>query len=222
MKAPEVYRIAVVDDHPVIWDGLTLMLEAERNMRLHLKVKDGADLFFDPRLKECDIVILDITMPRMNGIDAAKRLRQEFPRIKVLIYTMHDSKNFFQQCIGLGVRGYILKRDPPETMVNALRNIAAGKLGISPSISPMLVNPESPDSKNRELFKKMQLVFNRLTDRERDVLGMLASGMTSKQIAEFLAVKVNTVNKHRENIRHKLGGYNINELIFFVKSNNLL
>lgn len=217
----DVYKIAVADDHPVIRDGLALMLESDERLQIHLFVRDGADLFLEAKLSECDLVILDISMPGMNGILTARRLIKEYSDIPILVFTMHESMDFFQECIGLGVRGYVLKRDPPEVLLNAIKNIQEGKLGITPSISPMSFS-EGLNSRNRDLYARLQDVFNLLTEREREVLGLMTNGLTSKQISKNMGVKLNTINKHRENIRAKLGHYNMSDLIFFVRSFNLL
>ena len=198
------------------------MLEVENNLEVQLRARDGAELFLAPNLREIDLLILDISLPRLSGLDIARRLHEEFPRIAILVFTMYDSIDYFRELIGLGVKGYVLKRDPPETLVNAVKNIFAGKLGISPTISPMLLDSDITEFKHRELFDSMQMIFRGLTRREKEVLSMVAGGHSSREIARSLDVKMNTINKHRENIRTKLGSYSFSELIFYVRSNNLV
>lgn len=211
------YRLAVVDDHPVIRDGLTLMLESDKRLQVHIFVNDGVELFLEEKLQQCDLVILDISMPGMNGIDAARRLISERPRLPVLIFTMHENFDFVHECIGLGVKGYVLKRDPPEILLNAIHNVLEGKLGITPAISPMM-STENSKHRYKELYGRLQAVLDKLTERERDVLTCVASELSGKQISKKLGIKINTVNKHRENIRAKLGADKFTDLILYVRS----
>ncbi len=208
------YNIVLVDDHPILWDGLKLMLERNPRLRVVGTHRDGTALLRASELKQCDMVILDIGLPRMDGFSVLEKLNSDHPDVAVLIFTMHTNLEFFSKAIGMGVKGYVLKRDPPETLLTAVKNIMIGKMGISPSISPMLMDPEY-DPEYDEALKK-------LTARELEVLSLVASGMTSRDIARTLNVKKSTIDKHRENIRAKLGTNNLTELIYIARKNRLI
>jgi len=215
-------KIAILDDQPVIWDGLTSILNSEKDLEVIVKARDPAELILNKQIKECEILILEIGLGKRNGYEAAVLFLKEFPRMNILVFTVHEEQEIFQKCIGMGVKGYVLKRDPPDTLRNAIRNILAGRMGISPAISPMLVRNEFADARDRDTLDELRETFDKLTQREKEILSLLAGGMTSKQIAEYLNVKVNTVNKHRENIRSKLDSIKLNDLIYYARSGGLI
>ena len=222
MTKPEQYscNLAIADDHPIVWDGITLLLENSGAARVLVRAQNGAELLKSPQLKKCDILILDITMPIMDGFEVIEHLKQRQPELHILVYTMHNNQEFFGKCMGLGVKGYVLKRDPPETLLNAIKNILAGKLGISPSISPMLIDQNQIVASDSDPSKNTG--FEALTSREIEVLSLVAAGHTSKSIARILDIKKPTADKHRENIRMKLGTNNIAEVIEIARKNNLI
>ena len=211
----KIYKVVVADDHPVIWNGIRLLVEEDARFQVLYCARDGAEVFGDVRIKECDILILDIGMPRMDGFSVLKKIRADYPEIKTLIFTMHTNLEFFRRCVGMGAQGFVLKNDPPETLKNALLNMIQGKMGISPSISPMKTGEEETDKIYDETLRK-------LTPREREVLSLVASGLTSRDIARTLNVKKTTVDKHRENIRGKLGTVNFSDLLYLARKNRLI
>ena len=152
-------------------------------------------------------------MPGMDGFNTLRKLSEEYPRIKTLVYTMHNNPDFFRRAIALGARGYVFKQDRPEVLLTAIRNIDAGRLGLTPALGATpLESPEAPEYED---------LLNSLTAREIEVLSLVAAGMTSRDIARSLNVKKSTIDKHRENIRGKLGGAGLTELIYIARKNKL-
>ena len=187
-------NIILVEDHPLLWEGIVLLLEQDPRLKVTLRARDGMELFRSASLQHCDILILDISMPHMDGFHVIEKLNADFPEIDIIVLTMHTNQEFFSRCMGLGVKGYVLKRDPPHTLLNAVKNVLGGKIGISPSISPTL--PETDDAE-----PEFDEILNKLTAREREVLSLVAGGLKSRDIAHTLGVKKSTVDKHREHIR---------------------
>ena len=210
-----IYNIVLIDDHPVLWEGVTLLLEQDKRLKVIAAAADGTEIIRTAAIKQCDIMILDITLPLMDGFSVIQKVSQDYPKIDFLIFTMHANLELFNRCMGMGVKGYILKRDPPVTLLHAVQNIIAGNLAISPSISPMLTGVDQGKALDEDEALK------ELTGREMEVLSLVAAGMTSREIARSLNIKKSTVDKHREHIRNKLGTARFTELLYFARKSRL-
>lgn len=212
-------RIAVIDGHEVIRLGIEKLCESAPDLELVMTAGDGIEFLLSEKRTECDIVIMEYETANggMSAQTTIRRLNAENPKIKIMIFTYREDEECLRETMSLGVHGHIVKSEPVEVLLKAIKNIDAGLLGISPRLSPMLQVCRAAEREN-EMIKVMGRLYDRLTDREREMLDMLAAGKTSREIAGMFRVKQNTVNKHRENIRAKLGRYNIHDLFLYIKN----
>ena len=215
MKSVTLTKIIIADSQPVLCEGLKLLLTKRSSLEVTAAFNSGTEIFLNqPLLADCDIIIHDIYLPGLDGFGILRNIGANYPNIACLVYTPFRLPEFFRQSIALGARGYIYKRDKVEILLQAIDNIRAGKLGISPKISPMMLNGKPTPSPGS--------VLDILTDREKEVLALIAGGATSREIASVLGVKKSTIDKHRENIRSKLGRKGLHEAIILAAKNGVV
>ena len=195
-------RIMLVDDHPLVRDGLRARLEAQPHLRVVAEAGAADEALEQARLHRIDLVLMDINMRGVSGIDATARFRQQYPDIAVLILSMHDKLEYVTQAMLAGARGYVRKDAPGNDSVLAIDTVMAGGLYYSAALARQLARPLVQDQQ--------------LTLREQEVLHHLAEGESNKQIARALDLSVRTVETHRLNIKRKLGIEGQAELIKFA------
>ena len=198
----EIINIMLVDDHPLVRDGLRARLEAVPHFRVVAEA-DGADEALR-QAGQCkvELVLMDINMRGVSGIEATARFRERFPDVAVLILSMHDKLEYVSQAMQAGARGYVLKDAPGKDIVLAIETVMAGGIYYSAALARQLARPQVQDQQ--------------LTVREQEVLQHLANGQANKQIARALDLSVRTVETHRLNIKRKLGIEGQAELIKFA------
>ncbi len=185
-------RTLIVDDHPLVRDGLRSRFARSDEVMVVGEACDGQEALEKVQELNPEVVLLDINMPVLNGIQAAEAIMDVRPDTIILVLSMHDDREYVVQLIELGARGYVLKSASAEEMLNAIRAVHSGGVYYSPSVADALVNkPASPTDS--------------LTDREQIILGMLAQGLSSKASAAKLNISPRTVETHRRNIKKKLG-----------------
>jgi DNA-binding NarL/FixJ family response regulator len=192
-------RIVLADDHGIFVAGLRSLLEQQPDMEVIGDARDGLDAVNLALDKKPDVVVMDVSMPGMNGIEATHQIRAKRPETKVLCLSMHSDKRFVAAVLEAGASGYLLKECALEELIRAVRTVMAGQTYLSPPVAGPLVadykaNRPAGDTMSRSL----------LTDREREVLQLLAEGHTAKAIAGRLEVSVKTVSTHREHVMRKL------------------
>jgi len=190
-------KVLLVDDHAVVRDGIRARLEQQPNYHVVGEAVNGREALQKVEELNPDIVLMDISMPVMNGMDAAKQLREKYPDVKVVILTMHEHKEYIQGVIRCGAQGYIVKDVSPAEMINAIQTVVNGETYYSSCVSQMLFDDFSKSS-NKEGDKLG------LTQRQRTILALVEQGMSSKAIANELNISVRTVEAHRHNIKIKL------------------
>jgi len=194
-------RIMLVEDHTIVRQGLARLLEDQSDMKIVGEAVNGR-IAVDKALElNPDIVIMDIAMPLMNGIEAAKRIRKQSPKIRILILSMYSHEHYIHELLEAGVSGYLLKESSGRDIIKAIHAAMNDETFLSPSISKMVVN--SYLSPNKSSSKEER--FKKLTNREREVFQLIAEGHSTRQIADMLFVSVSTVKSHRANIMEKLG-----------------
>jgi DNA-binding NarL/FixJ family response regulator len=199
MPIPVVTRILIADDHSIVRSGLKKVLDSKADMEVVAEAEDGADAV-DKALKEdVHLVILDVSMPRKTGIQAAAELHKRKPELKVLMLSMYDSEQFLFEALKAGASGYVLKSGADTDIVDAVRAAMRGDSYLYPSAVTTLVR----DYVDRGGQGKEQ--FDVLTPRELEVLKLIAEAQTSKEIAGQLFISIKTVERHRQNILDKLG-----------------
>jgi len=195
-------KLLLVDDHAVVRDGIRARLEQQAHYQVVGEAVNGREALQKVGELNPDIVLMDISMPVMNGMDAAKQLREKFPEVKVIILTMHEHKEYIQGVIRCGAQGYIVKDVSPAEMINAIQTVVNGETYYSSCVSQMLFDDFSKSStKDGDKLG--------LTQRQRTILALVEQGMSSKAIANELNISVRTVEAHRHNIKIKLDAQNV-------------
>jgi DNA-binding NarL/FixJ family response regulator len=199
MPVPLVTRILIADDHSIVRSGLRRVLDAKPDMEVVAEARDGAEAVDLGLNEDVDLAILDVSMPRMTGIQAAAELHNRKPALKILMLSMHDSEQFLFEALKAGASGYVLKSGADTDIVEAVRAAMRGDSYLYPSAVTTLVR-DYVDRGGRG-----QEQFDVLTPRELEVLKLIAEASTSKEIADKLFISVKTVDRHRQNILEKLG-----------------
>ncbi len=199
MPIPLVTRILIADDHPIVRSGLKKVLDAKPDLQVVAEAEDGAEAVGNALEEDVDLAILDVSMPRMTGIQAAAELHKRRPELKLLMLSMHDSEQFLFEALKAGASGYVLKSGADTDIVDAVRAAMRGDSYLYPSAVTTLVRDYV------ERGGRGEAQFDVLTPRELEVLKLIAEAYTSKEIADELFISVKTVDRHRQNILEKLG-----------------
>ncbi len=210
-------RLILADDHVMLRQGTLAMLARESDLTVVGEANDGAEAVRLAETLRPDVVVMDVRMPGMNGIEATRQIRNRWPSVQVLVLTAHDDDEYVFALLEAGANGYLLKTAPVADLVRAIRTVAAGESAMAPSIVRKLVNRVS-GRKAQEAEDE----FEALTGREMEVLKLLAQGMTNKQIADTLIISDRTVQTHLSNIFGKLGVNSRTEAILIAMKRNLL
>ncbi|MDQ2777033.1 MAG: response regulator transcription factor [Acidobacteriota bacterium] len=205
-------RIVLADDHTMMRSGLRLLLERESDFSIVGEAGDGRQAIEIVEAQSPDVVIMDIAMPNMNGIEAARRITDAHPRTAVVILSMHSDESYVLRALNAGARGYLLKDSAEGDLISAVRAVSEGKAFFSPAISKLLVDDYVRQLRQRGVEDSYEL----LTSRERELLQLLAEGKTTKGAATILSLSPHTVDTHRANLMHKLNLNSLPELILYA------
>lgn len=205
-------RIVIADDHTIVRQGLARLLEDQPNLDVVGEATNGRMALEKALELEPDIIIMDIAMPLMNGIEAAKRIRKELPKTKVLILSMYSNEHHIHDLLETGVSGYLLKDSSGRDIINAIQAAMKDETFLSPSISKKVVDSYLSPRKSSSREER----FKQLSNREREVFQLIAEGHSTRQIADMLYVSMSTVKSHKGNIMEKLGIYNSIRLVHFA------
>jgi DNA-binding NarL/FixJ family response regulator len=206
-------RILLADDHAVVRQGFKMILGAEPDMEIVGEAANGREAVALAEEVRPDVVVMDVAMPELNGIEATRRLAASVPHARVLALSMHKDSVYVREILRAGARGYVLKESIAGDLVKAVRAVAAGEGYLSPAVSNAVL-----DDYRRHVTNPI----DPLTSREREVLQMLAEGKTNKEIAAVLSLSVYTIDAHRGRIMEKLNVHSINELVRFAVRNGLI
>lgn len=193
-------RVLLADDHTLFREGVKLLLENTEEVEVIGQAADGNEAVEKARLLQPDVVIMDITMPDMNGLEATRLIRREMPEVQVLILTMHGSNDYFFQTLQAGANGFVLKEAAGIDLQVAIKAVHQGGVFIYPSIAKGLAK----DFLERAISGEEQASYAALTSREKEILGLVGDGLTNQEIAERFTLTVNTVQSHRSHIMEKL------------------
>jgi len=206
-------RILLADDHAVVRQGFKMILGAQPDMEIVGEAGNGREALELASSLKPDLVVMDVAMPELNGIEATRRMAEAAPHTRVLALSMHKDSVYVREILRAGARGYLLKDSVAADLVSAVRAVAGGEGYISPAVSNAVL-----DDYRRHVTNPIDM----LTSREREVLQMLAEGKTNKEIATVLNLSVYTVDAHRGRIMEKLNLHSINELVRFAVRNGLI
>lgn len=204
-------RVLLADDHTILRDGIRSLLEDEIDMEVIGEAEDGHMAVKLVKQLDPDVVLMDIAMPLLNGLEATRQIKRDNPQSKVLILTMHENEEYIRQLLAVGAMGYILKDAAARELLGAIRAVHRGEAVLSPAITRLVIEdylrwgdlqPENDPSG--------------LSPREREVLQLVAEGYTNKQIAEILSISIKTVQTHRANLMNKLDLHDRGELIKYA------
>lgn len=210
------YKIIIADDHEMFREGLKSLLDKEDDFKVVAQAKDGQDLLDQLAQQLCDIIVLDLSMPKMDGMSALRILNNEYPHIKVLVLTMQKDHEHFKHAMAHGAHGYLLKEEAFDQFIQAIRRLLSGKSYVSPMVATLLT-----ERYIRSLDETETPTLDILTKREQEVLRLIAGSLSNKQIAAQLHLSVRTVETHRANLTNKLGIKSTAALVKYALSKGL-
>lgn len=211
-------KVVLAEDHIILRKGLCSLLDEEYGIQVVGEAGDGKEAIEKVSLLKPDVLVLDISLPLLNGLEVTRQLKKKFPDLKILILTMHTSDEFVFEILNAGAKGYLIKKAAPEELVSAIRAVSLGQSFFSPEISKMLLERMVDTG----IMEDQALESKTLSDREREVLQLVAEGHSSRAIADMLFVSIKTVENHRANIMEKLGLHNLADLIKYAISKGII
>jgi two-component system response regulator NreC len=208
----EKIRLLLVDDHEVVRTGLRMLLEHQPDMEIVGEASTGAKALAMAAQQHPDVIVMDITLPDITGIEATRLIKQSQPGSAIVALTIHEDEQYFFEMLQAGASGYVPKRAAPEDLITAIRTANNGEIFLYPSLAKALVS----DFISRSHTEPEDTTLDELTPREAEVLELLAGGLTNDEIADQLVISPHTVARHRENLMRKLGLHSKSELVKYA------
>jgi DNA-binding NarL/FixJ family response regulator len=205
-------RILLADDHTVVRKGLRLLLESQPDFEVVADAADGRETLALAERLNPDVIVMDVAMPILNGIEAARQICSKLPQVAIVFLSMHSDEGYVLKSLKAGARAYLLKDSAENDLINAVKAVREGKAFFSPAISKMLVEDYMRQMQDRAVEDSYDL----LTTREREILQLLAEGKSNKDVANMLNLSLYTVETHRSNIFQKLNLHSTAELILYA------
>jgi DNA-binding NarL/FixJ family response regulator len=210
-------KVFIADDHKILRESLIILLSRDENIEVIGEAADGQEAFTKISSLRPDVAVLDISLPGLNGLDLAAKMQQEIPEVKVVILTMHKSEDFVARALFAGVKGYVLKENALEELIQSIRKVYDGGMFLSNTITELVV-----DSYMKESQAGVHDAAKTMSTREREILQLLAEGYNNKDVSEKLNLSIKTVETHRANIMRKMGFKNITELVLYAVRNHMV
>jgi two-component system response regulator NreC len=207
-----VIRIILAEDHAVMRRGLRLVLEGQKDFQVVGEASDGREALALAESVRPNVAVLDITMPNMNGIEAASQISAKQLGVAIVVLSMHSDEGYVLRALKAGARGYLLKESPEVDFIHAIRTVSQGKAFFSPAVSRLLVEDYVRQLQDKDIEDSYDL----LTPRERELLQLIAEGKSNKDVANMLNLSTYTVETHRGNIMEKLNLHSVPELILYA------
>jgi two-component system response regulator NreC len=192
-------KIMIVDEHKILREGLATLIEKEPNMEIIGEATDGREALDLVDKLSPDLILMDVTMPNLNGIEATRKIKSKKPDIEIIALSLHSDRRYVLGMIDAGASGYLLKECAFEELVRAINTVMANKKYLSPEISDILI-----DEYSKKSTKDRPAIYSKLTPREREILQLIAEGNNTKEIARQLYLSIKTVETHRRHIKRKL------------------
>ena len=206
------HRIMIVEDHTLLREGLRSMISAVADFEVVAEARDGKEALRTAITVVPDVIMMDLSMPSMNGIEATMQIKRRKPEIRIIALTVYKSQEYVREALKAGVDGYVLKDASYDELIVAIRSVINGKKFLSPDVSGQVVNSYL----NGDSADKAQTPWDKLTSRERSIVKLVSEGRTNRSAAEFLNVSPKTIEKHRASLMHKLGLKNATELVLLA------
>jgi DNA-binding NarL/FixJ family response regulator len=213
------FRILVADDHEIVRRGLCALLRAQPDWEVCGEASNGREAVEKALQLQPEVVILDVGMPSLNGLEATRQILKASPQIKILILTLHDSDQVVQEVLNAGARGFLLKSDAARDLVAAVEALRRGKIYFTPKVASMVLDGYLRRDKSGAVEIPTR---GRLTPREREIVQLLAEGKSSKEVAVVLGLSVKTAETHRSNIMRKLELHSVSDLVMYAVRNNIV
>ena len=215
-KSPPI-RVLLADDHTIVRKGLLSILEDEADLEVVGEAEDGREAIDRTKQLRPDVLVIDISMPLLTGLEATRQIKAQFPEVEVIVLTVYDNEEYVFQVLRAGASGYLVKKAAPEELIMAIRAVSRGESYLSPSISRTVIDEYVRKAEASSQPDDIDL----LTNREREVLQLIAEGHTNKDIGKLLHISVKTVQAHRGNVMEKLGLHSAAELTRYAISKGL-
>ena len=212
------YRIVIAEDHTILRDGLKALLSSAPDFEIVGEAEDGRDAIRCVERLIPDLVLMDLSMPRMNGMDAIREVKKRYPETKIIALTVHKEEEYVLTTLQAGADGYVLKDATHAELLMAIKNVLMGKPYLSPGVSEKVIEGYLDGKKT----VKDKSAWQTLTDREREILKLIAEGYKNKEIADYLCISLKTVEKHRANLMKKLDLHNTAALTAFAMKKGLV
>ncbi len=222
----ERIRVILADDHDIVRDGLRALLEMAGDIQVVGEARSGREAVVETERLAPDVVLMDISMPELDGVEACRRIRQQVPGVRVLFLTMHEADEYLFRALRAGASGYIIKRTATADLLAAVRAVARGESFLSPSMTHALVHEYTERSarQSRGLSSREACSdsYDTLTPREREVLQLVAEGHSNQEIADHLALSIKTVQSHRAAVMEKLDLRDVTHLVRYAVRRGLV
>jgi DNA-binding NarL/FixJ family response regulator len=219
----EPIRLLVADDHEIMRKGIRSLLEAQPGWQVTAEASDGREAVEKAREIKPDVTVLDISMPSLNGLEAARQMIKNDARAKILILTQHESDPLIREVLDAGARGYVLKSDASRDLITAVNAVRSNKTFFTAKVAQIVLDgylEKKPKKTNTE--DRKDEARSRLTPRQREIVQLLAEGKSSKEVAVSLGLSVKTAETHRANIMRRLDCHSISELVRYAVRNNII
>lgn len=225
-----VIRVLLADDHDILRDGLRMLLEMASDIQVVGEARTGREAVAEAERLQPDVVLMDISMPELDGVEAARRIRQQAPEVRVLFLTMHEADEYFFRALQAGAAGYVIKRTASADLLAAVRAVAHGESFLSPSVAHTLVTDYTErgtrasglSAPPKGASTGASDSYETLTSREREVLQLVGEGYTNQDIANRLHISIKTVQSHRAAVMEKLGLRDVTHLVRYAVRRGLV
>jgi len=207
----KTYKIVLADDHALLREGIKKIINESDNLEVIDEASDGLALLALLKRSRPDMVILDVAMPKLRGIEAAREIQKQYPTVAILVLSMHKSRAYLEKALASGAKGYVVKEDSGNELIHAIQTIRRG----GSYLSPMMMKEISEDPIGI-CRGRHRLADDPLTPRERQILQLIADGKTSREIAQLLFISIHTVHNHRKNIKQKLAIHKNTDLVKYA------
>jgi len=222
----ETIRVLLADDHDILRDGLKALLTMAGDISVVGEARTGREAVAEAERLHPDVVLMDISMPELDGVEATRRIRQTAPEVRVLFLTMHEAEEYFFRALRAGAAGYVIKRTAASDLLAAVRAVARGESFLSPSVAHALVTDYTHRGERATAESEAQTsekdAYTTLTSREREVLQLVAEGYTNQEIADLLHLSIKTVQSHRAAVMEKLGLRDVTHLVRYAVRRGLV